>query len=232
MKIAGGYLQTEIPGFIPIWIHWTLFALAVIVGHFEYRPGAWLGVLVIILVHELGHAVAVNRAGASPTLIYLDGTGGRCEWFGDATLGWRLAIASGGVIAQLLLWVIVFSISQLTSPPASLFSAYFMDVLLRWNLFLVALNLIPASPLDGYTIWRLLPAFLRNWRREKRLQRRRRMTAVTVKRMKELERLEPEIKPSQEAREAIRKAIEHAAANFKAQEQNADPSDEKNRRND
>jgi stage IV sporulation protein FB len=232
VKIGGGYVQTEIRGFIPVWIHWTLFALAIIVGRFEFRPGAWLGVLAVILIHELGHAIAVNRARATPTMIYLDGAGGRCEWYGEVSGGWQLAIASGGVIAQLVLWGIAFSVDRLANPPASLFSAHFLDVLLGWNLILVALNLIPVSPFDGQTIWRLLPAILRNWRRRRRMLRRQRLTAVTVKRMKELDRLEPEIKPSQEAREAIRKAIEHAAANFKAQEQNTDLSDEKNRRGD
>ena len=221
MRILRGYLQIEPRAAIPIWIHWTILLMAVIVSRFEFRPGIWLGVFFVILVHELGHAVAVIRARAVPTAIYMDGTGGRCEWFGEVTRNWRLIIASGGILAQLFLWVTAFSVDLLTGPTANYFYEDFLSVMLGWNLIVVAINLIPVSPLDGHTIWRLLPAFWRDWRRQGRAKRRQRLTAITLKRMKELERLEPQVKPRHEARDAIRLALQTAIENQKAEERNA-----------
>src|SRR5262245_63335127 len=93
MYLRNGYLVIKRSGAPPIMIHWTVAALAIIISGFRFQPGAWLGFFVIILVHELGHAVAVWKARAMVSAIVMDGTGGHCEWEATsrATSDWLLS---------------------------------------------------------------------------------------------------------------------------------------------
>jgi hypothetical protein len=220
MHFRKGCLVIKLSGAIPIvLIHWTALVLAVIVSGFSVRPGAWLAVFVVILVHELGHAFAVLKARANVVAIRMDAMGGCCEWFGSVTRQGRLAIVWGGVLAQLLLWGSALIVSIYLSPPTNEFSAQFYHVLLGWNLILVAFNLIPVKPLDGYDAWRLLSITFRDWRGQRRRMRRQRLTAKTIKKMEELERLETNRTPNPEVTEMINQIIQRAATERKSKNQ-------------
>lgn len=203
-------------------IHWTAFALAFIVGGLSFQPGVWLGVFVIILVHEFGHAIAVWRAGATVTAISMDGMGGKCQWVGGVTRVQKLAIVWGGIIAQLLLWVIAFIVSIILSRSLNEFSEQFLSTLLRWNLIIVALNLLPVKPLDGHEAWPLLKKVWQDWRRQRFQARREQLSAKTLKKVEEFKRLEANLKPNQpnpEVKEMINEIIQKAAAEHKAKNQ-------------
>jgi|SRR5262245_14373557 len=219
MYLRNGYLVIKRSGAPPIMIHWTVAALAIIISGFRFQPGAWLGFFVIILVHELGHAVAVWKARAMVSAIVMDGTGGHCEWEGHVTRNERLAIVWGGVLAQLLLWAIALTVSVSMGPPGSEFSAYFLHTLLQLNLILVALNLLPVKPLDGYDAWRLLRMVWEDWRRRRRIIRRQELSAKTVRKMEKLKRLEGNIPQNPEIKEMITQIIQRAAADHKAKKQ-------------
>jgi hypothetical protein len=200
-------------------IHWTALVLAVIVSGFSFRPVAWLAVFFVILIHELGHAAAVLKSRASVVVIRMDALGGCCEWTGRVTRAQRLAIVWGGVLAQLLLFGIAFVVSIIIGPPLNEFSGQFLHILLPWNLFLVAFNLLPVKPLDGYDAWRLLSVTFQEWRRQRRSARKRRLTAETIKKIEELERLEPNVKPNPEIKEMMNQIIRRAAEEHKAKNQ-------------
>src|SRR5262245_59070669 len=220
MHFRKGCLVINLSGPIPVvMIHWTALVLAVIVSGFSFRPVAWLAVFVVILIHEFGHATAVLKAGASVVAIRMDALGGCCEWIGRVTPTQRLAIAWGGVLAQLLLFVIVFAVFIFSGPFDSEFTYQLLPILLQWNLILVALNLLPVKPLDGYDAWRLLSMAFQDWRRRRRRTRRQRLTAETLKKIEELERLESSVKPNPEIKEMMNQIIRRAAAEHKAKNQ-------------
>jgi hypothetical protein len=200
-------------------IHWTALALAFIVTGFSFEPVAWLTVLVVILIHELGHATAVLKARAAVVAIRMDALGGCCEWVGSVTRAQRLLIVWGGVLAQLILFGIALVVTIFIGPYISDFWYPFLPILLQWNLILVALNLLPVKPLDGYDAWRLLSMTFQDWRRQKRSARRRRLTAETIKKIEELERLEPNVKPNPEIKEMMNQIIRRAAEEHKAKNQ-------------
>lgn len=217
MHFRNGCLVIKLSGAIPaVLIHWTALVLAIIVSGFSFQPGAWLAVFVIILIHELGHAFAVLKARATVVAIRMDAMGGCCEWGGRVTRAQRLAIVWGGVLAQLLLWGIAFVASIYLGPFTNEFSEQFLHILLRWNLILVALNLLPVKPLDGHDAWRLLSMTWQDWRRQRHKARRQRLTAKTLKRVEELERLEPNITPNPEIKEMINQIIRRAATEHRA----------------
>jgi len=200
-------------------IHWTALALAVIVTRFRFEPVAWLAVLFVILIHELGHAAAVLKARADVVAIRMDALGGCCEWVGGVTRAQRLLIVWGGVLAQLILFGIALAATIFIGPYISDFLYPFLHILLQWNLILVALNLLPIKPLDGYDAWRLLSMTLKDWRLRRRSARRRRLTAETKKKIQELERLEPKLRPNPEIKEMMNQIIRRAAAEHKAKNQ-------------
>ena len=220
MHFHKGCLVINLSGPIPVvLIHWTALALAVIVSGFRFEPVAWLAVLVVILIHELGHAAAVLKARANVVAIRMDALGGCCEWIGQVTRAQRLAIVWGGVLAQLLLFGIALVVTITLGPPSNEFLGQFLPILLQWNLILVALNLLPVKPLDGYDAWRLLSMTFKDWRRQRRSARRRRLTAETIKKIEELERLEPNVKPNPEIKEMMNQIIRRAAEEHKAKNQ-------------
>jgi Zn-dependent protease len=227
MHFRRGCLVINLSGAIPVvLIHWTALALAVIVSGFRFRPGAWLAVFAIILVHELGHAAAVLKARGAVVAIRMDATGGCCEWTGLVTRAERLAIVWGGVLAQLLLLAPALVVSIYIGPYAGLFTIDFLHTLLQWNLILIAVNLLPVKPLDGYDAWRLLRLNWRDWRSRRRVARRRRLTVETIKKMQELDRLEPGVAPKPDVNEMINQLIKRKAAERKTRNQPPDKKEE------
>ncbi|HKQ73843.1 MAG TPA: hypothetical protein VJ810_08965 [Blastocatellia bacterium] len=217
MYFRKGCLVINLSGAIPVvMIHWTAVALAFIVTGFSFVPAAWLAVLFVILIHELGHAAAVLKARADVVAIRMDALGGCCEWVGSVTRAQRLLIVWGGVLAQLILFGIALVVSIFIGQYISDFWYPFLPVLLQWNLILVALNLLPVRPLDGHEAWRLLSMVVQDWRTQRRRARRQRLTAETIKKIEELERLEPNLKPNPELKEMVNEIIRKAAAEHKA----------------
>jgi len=220
MYFRKGCLVINLSGAIPVVrIHWTALALAFIVNGFRFEPVAWLAVLFVILIHELGHAAAVLKARADVVAIRMDALGGCCEWVGSVTRAQRLLIVWGGVLAQLILFGIALVANIFIGPYISDFLYPFLYILLQWNLILVALNLLPIKPLDGYDAWGLLSMTLKDWRRRRHSARRRRLTAETIKKIQELERLEPKLRPNPEIKEMMNQIIRRAAAEHKAKNQ-------------
>src|SRR5262249_26287747 len=152
----------------------------------------------------------------------MDAMGGRCEWTGHVRRAERLAIVWGGVTAQLLLWAIAFIVSNNVGPSIGEFSGQFLHTLLGWNLILVAVNLLPVKPLDGYEAWPLLWMIFQDWRRRRPNERKQQLRAKTIKKAKkaeEFKRLEINLTSSNEIREMIKQTIERAAAEHKAKNQ-------------
>ncbi len=129
-----------------------------------WEPAAWLGIVVIVLVHELGHAVFVRIAHARVTEVMVYGFGGYCSWQGAVSDRGRAFIAWGGIAGQAILYVIA-AIILATVPVYDRFAYVFLYTLTSSNLILAALNLLPIPPLDGAAAWPLVPMLWRDFMR-------------------------------------------------------------------
>lgn len=143
---------------IPLRLHWTLPIGALLFSGGVIAPLFWLGFFLLVLLHEIGHAVAVRRFRYQVTAIDITGFGGMCRWSGSANSIERSIIAWGGVAAQLgLLAATLVAIIAFPSLRSGL-TAQLVSVFVSTNLWLAAINLLPFPPLDGYQAWNLIPA--------------------------------------------------------------------------
>lgn len=154
-RFAEGHLRLLTLGGAAVRVHWTLPLGMVLWTRFQVRPGAWLGLLILVLVHELGHAALVWRYRLRVVSIDLHAIGGECRWTGHASDRRRAIIAWGGVVAQAILGVATLAALALAPTPTG-FGGDLVAMFLGANLLLIALNLLPIPPLDGARAWRLL----------------------------------------------------------------------------
>jgi stage IV sporulation protein FB len=175
MGFSSGYLVLGRWGGAPVRAHWTVPIGAAVFGHMRWVPGFWLGFFLLILIHELGHAVVVKQQRCRVVSIDVHGLGGLCQWSGSATPIGRARIAWGGVQAQFVAYLLTAVALQLFGPPPSAFAAQLVSAFTGTNLFLILLNLIPVPPLDGAEAWKL-PGLL--WRRRRRQFRDRHQETI------------------------------------------------------
>ena len=90
--------------------------------------------------------------------------------------------------------------------------------MLRWNLIIIAFNLLPIPSLDGYEAWPLLKKVWQNWQHRRRQAHRQRVTEVTRNQMEELDRLEANTPPNQEIKEVVNRLFQRAAEEHKAKQ--------------
>jgi|GEM_PF-4473140 len=119
------------------------------------RPGAWLGFFILILLHEVGHAVLVRAYGLTLESIEVHGIGGVCRYSGRPSSTARSVIAWGGVLAQGLLYGAARGWLALAGHPESHFFNELLVTLLQYNLIIMGINLLPLPFLDGWEAWQL-----------------------------------------------------------------------------
>jgi stage IV sporulation protein FB len=173
---------------IPIRVHPLFWVVTALLGA---SAGSLIGVLVwvpavflSILVHELGHALAMRRFGQAPQIVLHFGGGlttaepfwwggqpvsvplsagqdaltalaGPGAGFGLAALVVGIAAASGGSVgASMLLGVL--PLPAATLPAGGWLANWIVATLLWINIFWGLINLLPVIPLDGGKIARTL----------------------------------------------------------------------------
>jgi len=140
---------------VPIYLHATLPLGLALVSQFSFRPLAWLALVVIVLVHEMGHAVLLARYKAPVLHIVVHAFGGEVE-----TVDWinpwqRAVVAWGGVLAQVLLFVVVTLTLNLGVLRSGAITTDLYSTLTATNLLIAGFNLLPLGNLDGREAWRL-----------------------------------------------------------------------------
>jgi Zn-dependent protease len=140
-------------------VHWTLPVAALLLTLTSLRlvPGAWLGFLLVVLVHQIGHAVAVLRGGLRLVAVDVTGVGGACRFEGIPTPRRRVLIAWSGVLAQALLLLAAILWRAVFGRPEHAFVADLVESLVRANGALIFFNLIPLRPFDGAEAWGVIP---------------------------------------------------------------------------
>jgi membrane-associated protease RseP (regulator of RpoE activity) len=114
-----------------------------------------VGYLLLVLLHELGHAAVVRYHGHEVESLDVHGLGGLCRWSGLATPIERATIAWGGVWAQMVIFAGAHVALAALGDPTSAFVAQLAHAATSVNLWLMAINLIPLPPLDGAEAWSL-----------------------------------------------------------------------------
>lgn len=147
MRILGFPVQIR-PGFV-------LFMLLIVVVNGQ-PMGYWLAgsVTVFTLVHELGHAVAARRTGATAR-ISLDFLAGYASFMPTRPLtrGERASIAIAGPAVQIILGVVVLIAMGVNPLSHADFASDYSSLAIWWAGPMIGLfNLIPVLPLDGGTI--------------------------------------------------------------------------------
>lgn len=134
---------------VPIWVDaGALFVLAFVLlqngqsGASGLIGGAIIaiGVLLSILVHELGHAVTAGWLRLQPIGIVIHGFGGYTQYRIHPRPGSGLLVSFAGPLAQLLLG------AGLLFAPAMVPE---LQVLATFNIFWALFNLLPIFPMDG-----------------------------------------------------------------------------------
>jgi Zn-dependent protease len=151
----GGFLSLGRWRGVPLRVHVLTPLGALFFTRFRLEPGAWLGFFLVILLHEMGHALLVMGYRLRVSSIDLYPYGGVCRWSGSATEWERAVIAWGGVLAQAALFALTVSIVRVAGLPSTIFGRELVDVFLLTNLLLMTINLLPFPPLDGAEAWKL-----------------------------------------------------------------------------
>jgi Zn-dependent protease len=141
---------------IPVRLHWSVALGMLWVSGPHFRPGSWLGLAIVILVHELGHAYLARRYRLQVHSIEMDALGGACVHEPARIPHQDHVIAWGGVLAQALLYALVLVVAAVGSWPGGSFGGQLHHTLTSTNLFIIAFNLLPFPPLDGASAWKLL----------------------------------------------------------------------------
>jgi Zn-dependent protease len=169
MATTSGYLRIGRFRGAAVRLHWTVPLGAVVFTGIRLAPGAWLGFFVLLLVHELGHALAVVQARLRLVAVDVLGIGGLCRYDGHPTPRRRVLIAWAGVLAQAALGLLALVARLVLGRPAQPFAADLLDALLQVNAWLVLVNLLPIPPLDGAEAWGVI-ALVRAARASRRLE--------------------------------------------------------------
>ncbi|MBW2527804.1 MAG: site-2 protease family protein [Deltaproteobacteria bacterium] len=136
------------------WIMAVALRFTLLAGEHKAAILVWVAaVFLSILVHEFGHAIAVIRYGAAPS-ITLHMLGGVTSWRTPLSLQryQRIIISAAGPAAGFLLAALVFGFKVLSpnlSRELPFYVAFALDELLWINVAWGIFNLIPVLPFDG-----------------------------------------------------------------------------------
>ena len=209
--IHDGYLQIGKWLGTPIRLHWTALPGALLYGHFRWAPALWFAFIVLIALHEIGHAFFVRRYGAIPVSLDIHGLGGLCRWQGSVTPIEGAAIAWGGVVAQFVVCVISLVGLAVFGQPSTPAMVDLRQALIEQNLFLIGLNLLPFPPLDGSKAWQLPGLLLAQRSARKREQAKKRAVARrgTIRHLRLLDRAESDVRNARaDVDEILKNALE------------------------
>lgn len=142
----------------------------------SYLDGAIMATcfLLLMLIHEMGHAWFVKKYGHELIEIKLFPIHGHCSYRYDSRFEPETLIYAGGLIAQILVLILflalvvlldflgLFSILRSIEPATNVFT--------KLNVFIIIFNSLPFPGLDGFYLWKRLYGILTgNFRKLKRL---------------------------------------------------------------
>jgi Zn-dependent protease len=146
----------------PVYIHWSVFAVVLVLAAFSLESPAYAAIAIasylgIIVIHEFGHAFVARRRGLDVLSIRVGFIHGRCEHEASGSEWDEVAIAWGGVLAQLLVAVPILALASFLDRIDLGHFGPFVVMLGYLNFMIALVNLAPAAGLDGAVAWRVIP---------------------------------------------------------------------------
>ncbi len=121
----------------------------------------------LIAIHEGGHLFAAKAMRLRVFSMEISGLGGRCWVENPKTTAQALMVHSGGLIAQLALFLASIAYIAIWGSRQTLFAGSLLLVFTFWNAFLFVSNLLPVKrkapglSSDGYKIYSLVRELLK-----------------------------------------------------------------------
>lgn len=157
----------------PVSFHWSVLLIVLLALLFSRDPATVMSgiaaYLSLIVAHEAGHAWVARRNRLRVHALRIFPLHGMCSYETARNPGQEIAVAWGGVGAQMLLFALAIALSMLSPHLAEPLRSPLGAVVLVWgpmNLLNAVLNLLPIAPLDGRTAWGVLPWLLQRMRRK------------------------------------------------------------------
>ncbi|KRB04070.1 hypothetical protein [Lysobacter sp. Root690] len=158
----------------PVSFHWSVLLIVLLALLFSRDPATVMSgiaaYLSLIVAHEAGHAWVARHNRLRVYALRIFPLHGLCSYEAARTPGQEIAVAWGGVGAQMLLFALAIALSLLSPHLAEPLRLPLGAVVLVWgpmNLLNAILNLLPIAPLDGRTAWGVLPWALQRLRRKR-----------------------------------------------------------------
>lgn len=146
---------------ITVFLHWSWFLVAAfqLDRRSESYPTpllavvSYVGLFLIVLLHEFGHSLATRQVGGSSNEILLWPFGGIAYVNAPNRPGAHLWSIAAGPLVNVALFPVFFGLKLI---PLGLYGDIFVNDLFFYNLVLLIFNLLPVYPLDGGQILRAL----------------------------------------------------------------------------
>lgn len=157
-----------------LYVHWTIPAAALVLLPLSHGPSLLAnmmfvcGFVGVVMIHEVGHALAARRQGLQVFAIHLHLLHGSCTYEASGYLRDDVIVAWGGVCAQLLVSACAFTLLAMPFPPLRFFEPLLVP-LAYLNLLCALFNLAPVRWMDGGTAWKLIPLARWEWARRRSL---------------------------------------------------------------
>jgi hypothetical protein len=146
----------------PVFIHWTFPVGGLFVAYFlgDLSPYTSFFMVIsytaLVLIHEYGHVVMARKANLIIHGVVVAWAGGVCLIDLPRSNAQLLSIYAGGVLAQLVLFVITLPVMVLTKEVQSLAVHSFVFMFTVVNVVFVVINLFPGEGTDGRQIWSVI----------------------------------------------------------------------------
>ena len=155
--MPSGFLRVATIGSTTVRVHWVAplvwFIGGATANRAELALSGMLAAVVVYAVHAVGHAFLAHFYRLQLNRVDVDGLGASVATSGRATRGVHARVAFGGVIAHLVFGVVLMAVAGSGSELGR--------QMLRVNVLLGVVNLLPFGRLDGATGWRHLTAVLK-----------------------------------------------------------------------
>jgi hypothetical protein len=167
MRRPNGSIAVAYVKGVPIYLHWSFPVGAFIpisFAQFEPIPSLLLcaGSILLVAIHEMGHLAAARVSDHHVFSLEISGAGGKCWTEAPRNATAEMLIYSGGLLAQLALFVVgLFAFPFVDDVRSDLFS-YFVITATVMNAAMFIMNLVPRQPRngglpsDGYVLWQIL----------------------------------------------------------------------------
>lgn len=144
----------------PIRLHLSILMVAAanaVLGGYDKAVLHTLGLVTIIVFHEMGHALVARKQRLTVLAIDVHGYGGTCSLAGNLSEWQSIVVAWGGVLGQALLLVVPDLANLFKLGSHHPFWRHYTEEFIGPNVALILFNLLPIRGLDGLTAWRIVP---------------------------------------------------------------------------